>query len=299
MAICNIAFVTLLALKNTPLAFLTSYSYERLNPLHQIGGYATIIYAFLHVILMCTAFYHLHDIRIVLLPNQINGMIAVSSLFVTLIMATFVRKMRYEAFYFTHILMYMLVIINVAMHRPNYDLKVAIITTFAGSIWALDRIIRGFRLLLHLRRNGATITALPHGGTRVVLHRPSAHAVLGSHCFLWIPRIRLVETHPFTIVSATPQSVEFVVAAHDGFTKDLHEYAQLHPGARVQASVDGPYGSLPPSMHTADNLVLIAGGSGASFTFGVALDTIRRSMGPSKPEIDFIWTVKEHSISFQ
>ena len=48
MAIVNVAFVTFLALKNTPLAFLTAYSYEKLNPLHQVGGYTTIIYVFLH-----------------------------------------------------------------------------------------------------------------------------------------------------------------------------------------------------------------------------------------------------------
>lgn len=297
MAISNVAFITFLALKNTPLAFLTSYSYERLNPLHQIGGYATITYAFLHVTLMCTGFYRLHDIRIVLMHTQINGMIAVSSLFVILVTATFVRKMQYEVFYFTHIIMYMLVIINIGMHRPNYALKVAIITTFAGSIWALDRIIRGCRLLLHARNNSATVTALPHGGTRVVLNRPPSRAVPGTHCFLWIPQIRWVETHPFTIVSVSPEYLEFVVAAHDGFTKDLHRFAQLNPGAKLQASIDGPYGALPPSIHTADKVVLIAGGSGASFTFGMALDTIRKLGGSGKTTINFIWTVKEHGMA--
>jgi hypothetical protein len=50
MAITNVAFITFIALKNTPLAYLTAYSYGRLNPLHQIGGYTTVTYVFLHVI---------------------------------------------------------------------------------------------------------------------------------------------------------------------------------------------------------------------------------------------------------
>ena len=37
-----------LALRNTPLAYLTSYSYERLNVLHQITGYLTVTFAFTH-----------------------------------------------------------------------------------------------------------------------------------------------------------------------------------------------------------------------------------------------------------
>jgi membrane-bound acyltransferase YfiQ involved in biofilm formation len=48
MAILNMAFLFFLALKNTPLAFLTAYSYERLNGLHQIVGYTTILYTVIH-----------------------------------------------------------------------------------------------------------------------------------------------------------------------------------------------------------------------------------------------------------
>ncbi|MBH1945604.1 ferric reductase-like transmembrane domain-containing protein, partial [Erythrobacter sp. YJ-T3-07] len=48
MAGANFALVVFLALKNTPLAILTSYSYERLNPLHQVSGYATIIFMVIH-----------------------------------------------------------------------------------------------------------------------------------------------------------------------------------------------------------------------------------------------------------
>ena len=38
-----------LALKNTPLAILTAYSYERLNSLHRIAGYTTLVYTILRM----------------------------------------------------------------------------------------------------------------------------------------------------------------------------------------------------------------------------------------------------------
>jgi len=37
-----------LSLKNTPLAFLTAQSYEKLRPLHKISGYTCILAAVLH-----------------------------------------------------------------------------------------------------------------------------------------------------------------------------------------------------------------------------------------------------------
>jgi hypothetical protein len=66
----------------------------------------------------------------------------------------------------------------------------------------------------------------------------------------------------------------------------------------LRASFDGSYGTPPAFTHHADKMVPIAGGSGASFVFGVALDLIRKLKEPSKTTIDFIWTVKEHGMTF-
>ena len=297
MALTNIAFITLLALKNTPLAFLTSYSYERLNPLHQIGGYTTVTYVFLHLTLFSRAFTEIKEPSILLEDDQIHGIIAGSGMFVTLIAAVVIRRLRYELFYVTHVLMYMLIIINVGLHRPNFALKAIIITCCAGGVWACDRLLRGARVLFYVHGNRATITPLPQGGTRIVLSRCPARAAPGNHCFLWIPQIRLLETHPFTIVSATPSSMEFVVAAYDGFTNDLHRYATAHSGVTLRASVDGPYGTLSNFAEAADKVVLIAGGSGASFTFGVAVDLVKKLGDSTKTTIEFIWAVKDHGKS--
>ena len=104
----------------------------------------------------------------------------------------------------------------------------------------------------------------------------------------------MIESHPFTIVSATETSLELVIAAYDGFTDDLHQYALKNPGAVLRASVDGPYGATPNFVKTADKVILIAGGSGASFTFGVALDMIKKLSESSQTTIDFVWSVKDH-----
>jgi hypothetical protein len=189
--------------------------------------------------------------------------------------------------------MYILTLINVGFHRPEFALKTVIITIFAASMWSSDRALRRCRLSWYSYDNQATITPLRNGGTRIVLRRSPSRAVPGNHCFVWIPRIRLTETHPFTIVAATPRSLELVVASYDGFTKGLHKFAMQHPGSSLRESVDGPYGVIPNFAKDADKVVLIAGGSGASFTFAVALDMMKK-LGPSTQKgIEFIWTVKE------
>jgi predicted ferric reductase len=117
--------------------------------------------------------------------------------------------------------------------------------------------------------------------------------VPGTHCFLWVPRIRALESHPFTIVSVTPYSLELVIAAYDGFTRGLHSYAINNPGVSLRASIDGPYGAVPDFARTADKVILVAGGSGASFTFGVALNIIHKLGDSRRISIEFIWTVKD------
>jgi predicted ferric reductase len=292
IAFCNIAFLVFLALKNTPLAFMTAHSYETLNPLHQVAGYTTMSTALVHLIVECLYFQRAKKPHELLEHEQIYGMIAACSMFVIFLTTIGMKKLRYEAFYIIHLTMFMLMMITVAMHRPDLADKEVIVILVAASMWGSDRIIRGLRILYHSRGNEATIHPLPHGGTRIVLRRSPSRAIPGTHCFLWLPTIRKFETHPFTIVSTSP-NLELVINAYDGFTSDLHTYAVKNPGKSLRASVDGPYGAIPDFASTADKVILIAGGSGASFTFGVALDTVKRLPEASKTTIDFVWTVRE------
>ena len=100
------------------------------------------------------------------------------------------------------------------------------------------------------------------------------------------------EAHPFTIASidtmhdGTPIADEesfikiepywkelvFFINIRDGFTKKLGDAAQR--GENVKVFVDGPYGKSP-DLTDYDTSVLIAGGSGVSFTLPLFLDGIK------------------------
>lgn len=83
-----------------------------------------------------------------------------------------------------------------------------------------------------------------------------------------------------------------MVAAHDGFTSDLHTFALKNPGKTLKASIDGPYGNVPDFI-TFTKVVFISGGSGASFTFGVAVDLVRELQDSKMTSIEFVWAVRE------
>lgn len=111
----------------------------------------------------------------------------------------------------------------------------------------------------------------------------------GKHVFIQLPSIRTIELHPFTISAMDP--LELVVAGRDGFTRDLHEFAVKQPGREVKATLDGPYGTMP-DFSRANRVVFIAGGSGASFTSGVAVEFMRTLGASSGVTIDFTWVVR-------
>lgn len=279
--------MTFLALKNTPLAFLSAQSYERLNVFHRFAGVITILAMLGHVFVYIVELYQSNSFNRLLQFEQIMGIVAGSSMIAIGITALFLHKILYEIFYIIHIVSYMLVLITLGMHRPDPMEDVLWMVVFAAALWFSDRLLRMCRILWYAGDNTATVTALPHDGMRIVLSRFSRRAVIGSHIYLWIPSIRAVESHPFTVVSTNP--IELVVKVQNGFTRDLQKVT-AHSDTKLKASMDGPYGSLP-DYSLFDHIVLIAGGSGASFTFGIACDLVKMDKG-KRHSISFHWVIR-------
>jgi predicted ferric reductase len=293
MAIANLTVLIFLALKNTPLAFLTAWSYERLNILHQIAGSMCIIFVIIHASCYASYFGFAGEISVLREESVIYGEIAGLSFVIIGFAGVVIRRWWYELFYYIHISFWIIAIVMVGLHQPDFGEKVVYLVIVTGSIWALDRLFRVARLLVYSTNNSAVLTPLPNGGTRVTLKKAPMGAISGQHCFLWIPSVRTCETHPFTIAAMDP--LEFVVSSHDGFTRDLHRYAVKNPGVTVKASVEGAYGTLPDASEY-ERVILVAGGSGSTFTFGMALNMLKdTSAEQQQKQITFILMVKHRS----
>lgn len=187
--------------------------------------------------------------------------------------------------------MFILITITIGLHRPKISKSAVVIIIFTACLWFMDRVIRFLKVCWNFPGNYASLTALPDRAIRVRLAR-SVRATAGSHAFLWVPAIRLIETHPFTMLATEPS--EFVIRVHDGFTQDLWRYAEKAPGRRLRCSIDGGYGQVL-DFKPFDKVILVAGGSGASFTFAIALDLIRAKS--EVKSIDFVWAVRSQGSS--
>ncbi|KAF4979832.1 hypothetical protein FZEAL_4048 [Fusarium zealandicum] len=292
MAIANLLVVIFLSLKNTPLAILTASSYERLNIFHRVAGYTTLVFVIVHSCSYAALFGSQGAIKRLTERDEIFGMVASGSFLVLVFAGAVVRTWWYELFYYLHVTFWLLAIIMTGLHQPEPSKKIIYATCVAAGIWGLERLIRLIRLAVNSTNNSATLTPLPNGGTRVKLAKSPLGSASGKHGFLWIPAIRAAETHPFTMVATDP--LEFVVAAHDGFTQTLHKYAEQNPGTQLKASVEGPYGAFPDAREY-DKVVLVAGGSGASFTVGAALDMLKKLRDDEEKEVLFIWMIKNQT----
>ncbi|CAH0026506.1 unnamed protein product [Clonostachys rhizophaga] len=288
MAIGNFVLVVLLSLKNTPLAFF-SWSYERLNILHRYAGWVTVIQVLVHLSTYCAYFVADGRPTRLLEREEIYGMVAGCSFFFLAFSGIVIRPWWYELFYVTHIFFWIVGIIMLGLHQPELSKNILQVVAACGGIWVLDRLLRIGRLLISSVSNEVTLYPLSDGATRVCLKKPPMGAAAGKHCFLWIPKIRQFETHPFTIASLHP--MEFVIAAQDGFTADLHRWAVTHPGITLKASVDGAYGSTP-NIANFDKTIMVGGGCGASFVFGMALDALKRIPEDRNEAILLIWIVR-------
>ncbi|KAF5621061.1 ferric-chelate reductase [Fusarium tjaetaba] len=290
MCVGNMALCVFFGLKNTPVGLLASVSHSQLNILHRVVGYTTVFLLALHAIVYTIHFGRQGRLVQLLKKEDIEGMGAGIAMLV-LLMGVF-RHKHYELFYASHIMGFMAVVLLTALHRPNWAKKIPTVMLTIFSMWTVDRLIRLSKLLYNLVNNSATLYPLSYKGTRIMLRKPGMEDALpGSHCFLWIPGLRLFETHPFTIVSNDSSGLELVMKSHEGFTKAVGTFARVNPRATLSVSIDGPYGSLP-DVNNYEKLVLIGGGSGAAFTFGVMNRIMMQREKLAIQSIEFVWAVR-------
>ncbi|QKX56546.1 uncharacterized protein TRUGW13939_03651 [Talaromyces rugulosus] len=294
VSVANFVLLVFLALRNTPLAPLSGHSYEKLRPLHKTAGYTCITTSVLHAAVYLSAWSEKAELENMRETKNLAGGIAGLAMVIIgfSTIGWFTRRF-YEVFYMIHIVLFMLILITVAMHRPLISKSTVVIIIFTASMWFSDRLLRFAKLCWYFPGNHATIKIMPDGALRVSLSRTMRRSRPGSHAYLWIPAIRCLETHPFTLVS---QDGEFLINVYDGFTHDLRKRVSQEPDKSLRCSVDGPYGQVP-DFNSFDRILLVSGGSGASFAFAVALDVIKKRAGSGSTAtkmIDFVWSVRHY-----
>lgn len=157
----------------------------------------------------------------------------------------------------------------------------------------------------------------------------------GQHVYLNVSKVSFFQYHPFTISSlSNTHEIKLLIRKQKGFTRKLllklkkeqekqeqeerengnETESQIEPEitedpvekdgiVRLKAGFSGPYGGGYQPLITFDTALFIAAGSGASFTFPVAMDLLNKVQQrnqekdfynrPANQKIIIVWTIKK------
>ncbi|KAH9896468.1 iron reductase [Cubamyces lactineus] len=328
----QLPLVVALGTKNNVLSYITGISYDKLKYIHRMIARTVFVLLWTHGI---TRLVVLSDPG--QYPNWFIplGIVAMSA-FTILILVSLrpIREKVYELFYYVHVLTVLIILLAAYFHAADMMFGFYIWPCFI--IWGLDRATRLVRLIYynHLyfgfsaasNRLDASVELLSPHLVRLRMKRPPHFRwTPGQEAYLAMPTVSklIVESHPFTIASVDaryalvgtqPHDVEknasesgsddgttsywnelvFLIHVREGYTRRLAKSATK--GERVKVLIDGPYG-FSPNLDADDTVILIAGGSGVSYTLSTFLGVLSNvQTGKSKcRKVVFIWAIREAS----
>lgn len=216
------------------------------------------------------------------------------------------RNLAYEFFVVQHILTFFGFMVAIMLHIPTTALHARVYIWIPIGLYLFDRATRCLRYLYNnCYPCKAVITSLPGDVTMVrIKSRQVKQWSPGAFVLLSIPRFGILQSHPATIASI-PSSHDgdllFFLRAHKGFTRRILSAAEAFKGETGRslppaflALIDGPYGASHADLAGFDTTILIAGGTGVTFTLSVLMDLARRAATRKLPlrVLRFIWVIK-------
>ncbi|KAG2040872.1 iron reductase [Suillus americanus] len=313
LALAQFPVVFLFATKNSILSLLLGpgNGYEKLNFMHRMAGRTMFLAGCIHGSLWIRN--HLQYGLQILGPQKETSGVASLALLCIIVLTSLrpVRRIFYEYFFVIHVLTYVAFFVTVCYHTIYASPWIFPPLAFYGA----DVLLRLFRY----RIKDATLTAPDTHMTLIRVHNCDDGWLAGQHVRLRVFfSNRVFESHSLTILSAPPShsclsSPGFLLAArNDGdWTRALNNYTRKEQerlqinekpesdsAAFVQVMLDGPYGGSSVDLGLYESVLLIAGGSGVTFTLGLLDDIIGRcvklgrSQGERTRRIEFTWCIR-------
>ncbi|KAI1844453.1 hypothetical protein JX265_010052 [Neoarthrinium moseri] len=318
VTVTQVPFLYLLSSKTSLIGLIAGTSYERLNWLHRWVARTMFVTATVHGFHFWTEW-----VRADFLELELQMMAMVKwglggwAILLWMVVTSFkpLRSVAYEVFVVQHIIAAVMFLWVVYVHVPE-DARYNI--WFAIAALCFDRVFRlGLLLWQNLKFNpnpskckggqkfGHQTQVSAVGDSITILTIKDVHFKwrAGQHLYLWLPRVGLLEAHPYTIAcphqmpaTCICNSIQLVVRSHSGFSKRLHSFAKKLESSEqkrtITAFVAGPYGR-PPRWDIFETLVLISASTGASFTLPI-LESVLQSKGPiCTKRIDFLLAARQ------
>ncbi|KAL6409294.1 hypothetical protein AUP68_05666 [Ilyonectria robusta] len=284
----------LLAARTNPIGLILGTSYERVNWFHRWVSRIFVATATIHGTFFVTewiaADFFWTELRTVGMVKW--GLAAWIVLVWTLVstLAPF-RRLRYEFFVLQHITSVVLLLVFLLLHVPDHHqfsvwCAVAaflydVVTRSANPLWRNIRLGLSSGIFTRYAYQ-AQIDAVDSDLTVVTIRNVGFNWVPGQHVLIWSPTFPRQFPHPFTIsnipsTDTSSRDLQLVLKTKDGFTKELNNWARKaeNNGSddALRVLLAGPYGAMP-NWKQYDNVVLVSGSTGGSFTAPVLEDLL-------------------------
>ncbi|KAI0640857.1 iron reductase [Trametes meyenii] len=312
LALAQFPVVFLFGTKNSILSLLLGpgHGYEKLNYIHRWAGRGIFIGSAVHGAIWINN--HLvYGLPILGQQKETSGVAAFGVLCI-LVLTSFrpIRRFFYQWFFVVHVLGYVAFFITICYH------------TIYAAPWIFPPLaFYGFDMLLRLFRyriKDATLVPVDNNMTLIHVHDCDGGWVAGQHVRLRVFFSgRVFESHPLTIVNAPASSscipgsaLTLVARVRGDWTRAINQFATKEqerisekgeqPGVPVQVMIDGPYGGSSIDLGDYESVLLVAGGSGATFTLGLLDDIVARCVklgrrnGEKTRRIEFAWCIRSY-----
>ncbi|KHN99753.1 Flavoprotein transmembrane component [Metarhizium album ARSEF 1941] len=287
VTIMQLPFLFLLSMKFNIVGFLIGSSHERLNWLHRWVARTMLITATVHGWHFWTEWVRADflEYELSIMPLVKYGLGAWGVLLFNVVVGFVpIRRMMYEIWLIQHVLSSVAMLVLLSYHIPD---SAKHLLWMSVSFLVLDRAARvaltawqntrwrpNKSACQGMRRWGHNISLRAIGNSVTVLTIKDVHFKwhAGQHIYLWVPRLGLLESHPYTIACAHQikgtcccNSVQLIIRSHGGFSKRVHNFAVRNPTKTLAGFVLGPFG-VTTKWEAFETLVLIGASTGASFT---------------------------------
>lgn len=313
MSYGNIPLMWMFSGRNNIFMWMTGWSFGTFNIFHRHIARLATLQAIMHSVgytayYFCAGYGDYYYTNYEELWWTLGVAATVVMSFLIIFSFSYFRNKLYENFLIVHIVLSVLLLVFLYYHTNIFDLEdynYPFLLT-ACVIWGFDRFVRIVRQLyinLHVRRSSSSTSGSRLQTTKAtVTFHESANILTvdvvpgnaklfpgpGQHYFLYQP-LSIVgwENHPFTLAywnqtaSKTTDDLhlQFWVRPYDGWTKKLVKQCKAKGGSTLTTApamlLEGPYGKAEP-LHTFDQVLLVAGGSGIAGVLPYLLDYVRR-----------------------
>ncbi|CAB4252986.1 similar to Saccharomyces cerevisiae YKL220C FRE2 Ferric reductase and cupric reductase, reduces siderophore-bound iron and oxidized copper prior to uptake by transporters [Maudiozyma barnettii] len=305
LAFGNLPIIFLFGTRNNLLMGLTGFNFTTFISLHKWVGRVMIINSLIHS--ACYLCYSIFSGSFVFSDLELYykcGIVAMILLLLLFFLSLgYIRKHYYEVFLYTHIVLGVGFMAACWKHVENLGWKNWLIISTV--MWVAERLARMFNII----SNGVFLSSkLSLIGTndktddnliRVSIHKKHMRPLKpGQYFFVYFMHPLIFwQSHPFTVIDVIQENkIIIVLKPKSGASKVLYDSLRKnHNTIDIKVALEGPYGHSAPIYH-ADNILLIAAGTGIPGPLFHAMDLTSKLQGHANKRIKLVIIIRDKII---